>query len=206
MTIAQISPSETLDFHTVPASLGTGDAGSLGSWPGVATTDLAPPAPLVATPELPPVPRILDDATTRQLRRWSNQLYKLLDTEFPPFGAREDCDRVAAELELREERARNGSVSITRRDAFRDNPLNRRFELFQNGMLAGYISYTMRAGVLRLHRTVVAEAFEGAGMESVLIRKVLLDAHKRRLAALPYCSEVQTFLKQNPEFRSLIAS
>ncbi|KNC16355.1 hypothetical protein AC792_15195 [Arthrobacter sp. RIT-PI-e] len=71
-------------------------------------------------------------------------------------------------------------------------------------MLAGYVSYSMRAGVLRLHRTVVAATFEGAGMEGILIRKVLLAAHKRRLSALPYCSEVQMFLEQNPEYRSLI--
>ncbi|WP_082177805.1 GNAT family N-acetyltransferase [Arthrobacter sp. RIT-PI-e] len=201
MTLTQMSPS-ALDTHTVPVGVEFGEDAALDSWPGLATTtDLVPP---VSAPELPPVPRVLDDATTRQLRRWSNQLYKLLDTDFPPFGVREDCDRVAAELELREEQARNGSVSATRRDAFRDNPLNHRFELFQNGMLAGYVSYSMRAGVLRLHRTVVAATFEGAGMEGILIRKVLLAAHKRRLSALPYCSEVQMFLEQNPEYRSLI--
>ena len=204
MTIALTSSSATPDVETNSSTTVSGDTDVLDSWPGMAgSIELAPP---VSAPELPPIPRVLDDATTRQLRRWSNQLYKLLDTDFPPFGVREDCDRVAGELELREERARNGSVSAARRDAFRDNTLNRRFELFHNGMLAGYVSYTMRAGVLRLHRTVVAETFEGAGIENVLIRKVLLDAHKRRLAALPYSSEVQSFLKQNPEFRSLVAS
>jgi predicted GNAT family acetyltransferase len=163
------------------------------------------PTPSAGSSELPPVPTSLEDATTRQLRRWSNQLYRLLDTDAPPFGVREDCYRVAAELELREERARTGSAGPARRDAFRDNPANRRFELFQNGMLAGYLAYTLRAGALRLHRTVVTEAFEGTGAESVLIRKVLLNAHKRRLAAFPYCTEVQTFLRENPEFRTLIA-
>ncbi len=64
----------------------------------------------------------------------------------------------------------------------RDNPINKRFEFFRDGMLAGYVNYTMRAGVLTLHRTVVSDAFDGAGIDGVLARRVILAAHKRRLA------------------------
>lgn len=180
-----------------------GDDAGPGRWPGLASTD--DPGLVPAEPDLTTLPWSLDDATTRQLRRWSNQLYRLLDSDVPPFGTSDDYHRVVSELGRREEEAREGSARTRRRDSFRDNPLNRRFELFQDGMLAGYVSYSMRAGCLRLHRTVVADAFEGAGLEQVLIRNVLLEAHRRRLSALPYCREVQAFLAGNPQYRALLA-
>lgn len=170
-------------------------------WSGMATT--SDPEPQAAEPMV--IPFALDDATTRQLRRWINQLYKVLDTDFPPFGVQQDWERIADELQRREQAAHSESPGAVRRDSFRDNPLSSRFELFQNGMLAGYVSYSMRAGSLRLHRTVVADAFEGVGLEQVLIRHVVLNAHKRRLSVLPYCHHVQTFLAVNPQYRSLLA-
>ncbi|WDF32594.1 N-acetyltransferase [Arthrobacter agilis] len=149
------------------------------------------------------LPWSLADATNRQLRRWSNQLYRALDTEAPPYGAADDFKRVIDELERREGETR-GSAGAAPRGTFRDNPMNHRFELFRDGVLAGYVSYSMRAGTVRLHRTVIAAAFEGAGLEQTLIRNVLLNAHKRRLSALPYCSEVQAFLAGNPQYRVLL--
>lgn len=173
------------------------------AWAGMATGQVAaarqPVEPLV-------LPHDFTGTTTRQLRRLINQMYKVLDADFPPYGAQEDYDRLADELERRAVEAREGSVGTERPGAFRDNPMNHRFELFQDGMLAGYITYSLRAGTLQLHRTVVSAAFEGSGLEGVLIRKVLLDAHKRRLAALPYCDQVQGFLADNPQYRSLVMS
>ncbi|MHA7239839.1 GNAT family N-acetyltransferase [Arthrobacter sp. TMS1-12-1] len=185
-------------------SLPAGDDAAYDPWPGMATAGELGQVQHPAEPMV--LPHALHDASTRQLRRWINQLYKALDADFPPYGAQEDYDRLADELERRAADARSGGAGTERRDAFRDNPMNHRFELFQDGMLAGYVSYSMRAGRLRLHRTVVAAAFEGAGLEGVLIRKVLLDAHKRRLAALPYCDQVQAFLADNPQYRSLVAN
>ncbi|WP_052273795.1 GNAT family N-acetyltransferase [Arthrobacter sp. L77] len=195
------STSARLDDDATPA-LPTGDDTAYDAWPGMATGRLAavqqPIEPLV-------LPHEFTGTTTRELRRWINQMYKVLDADFPPYGAQEDYDRLADELDRRAADAREGSGAAERPGAFRDNPMNHRFELFQDGMLAGYLSYSLRAGTLRLHRTVVAAAFEGAGLEGVLIQKVLLDAHKRRLAALPYCDQVQAFLADNPQYRSLVA-
>jgi predicted GNAT family acetyltransferase len=115
-------------------------------------------------------------------------------------------DRVTVELERREEQERERCAVSVRRHSFRDNTLGRRFELFDDGSLAGYVSYSMRSGPLRLHRTVVAAALKGAGLQDVLIRNVLPDAHKRRLSAMPYCAQVQAFLADNPEYRVLLAS
>jgi predicted GNAT family acetyltransferase len=110
------------------------------------------------------------------------------------------------ELERREEQERERCAVSVRRHSFRDNTLGRRFELFDDGSLAGYVYYSMRSGSLRLHRTVVAAASEGAGLEDALIRNVLPNAHKRRLSAMPYCAQVQAFLADHPEYRVLLAS
>ncbi|MBG6226238.1 putative GNAT family acetyltransferase [Arthrobacter sp. CAN_A2] len=198
------STSVRVDDDAAPVHPAGRDDAAYDTWPGMATTGelgtvQQPAEPLV-------LPHDLAGTATRQLRRWSNQLYRALDADFPPYGAQEDYDRLADELERRAADALDGSGGQERLGAFRDNPMNHRFELFQDGILAGYVSYSLRAGRLRLDRTVVAAAFEGVGLEGVLIRKVLLDAHKRRLAALPYCDQVQAFLADNPPYRSLVAS
>jgi predicted GNAT family acetyltransferase len=149
------------------------------------------------------VPFDLSEETNRDLRRWSNALYKVIDSDFPPYGAIDDYDRVTAELEQRTAKHAQASPSMVR-EKFRDNALSRRFELFRNGSLAGYVSYTMRAGALRLHRTVITGDFESMGIEGVLMRNVILVAHKRRLAAIPYCPVAQSFLRENPQYRQLM--
>lgn len=152
------------------------------------------------------VPFDLSDVSHRELRRWSNRLLKALDSDFPPYGTSEDYERVVDELRQREDEARSEPTGTSTREKFRDNPMNRRFELFRNGMLAGYVAYTMRGGTLRLHRTIVADTFDGAGIEKVLIQNVLLAAHKRRLATIPYCHQAQAFLDAHPHFRALITT
>ncbi|BBE24370.1 hypothetical protein MN0502_32530 [Arthrobacter sp. MN05-02] len=149
------------------------------------------------------VPFDLTEETNRNLRRWSNALYKALDADFPPYGAVEDFERVVAELERRKAKDDQDSPSALR-EKFRDNALSRRFELFRNGQLAGYVSYTMRAGTVRLNRTVVTADFDGMDLEGVLMRNVILTAHKRRLAALPYCPIAQAFVRENPQYRQLM--
>jgi predicted GNAT family acetyltransferase len=149
------------------------------------------------------VPFDLTEETNRDLRRWSNALYRVLDQDFPPFGAIEDYERVVAEIEGRKARAGEASPSVMR-EKFRDNALSRRFELFRNGQLAGYVNYTMRAGSMRLLRTVVAEDFDGMGLEGVLMHRVILMAHKRRLAAIPCCPVARSFLLENPQYRQLM--
>ncbi len=150
------------------------------------------------------IPFDLQRATSRQLRRWSNALYRALDKDFPPYGTADDFDRVNAEIQRRETHAQNTPGLSLSRDKVRDNTMNRRFEFFRDGMLAGYVSYTMRGGALRLHRTVIHEFFEGAGIEGPLARQVILAAHKRRLAPIPYCPVLQAFLQDNPQYRQLV--
>jgi predicted GNAT family acetyltransferase len=153
--------------------------------------------------DLMEIPFDLTEETNRDLRRWSNTLYKALDTDFPPFGAVEDYEQVTAEIERRKATNDEDSPSGTR-EKFRDNAPAGRFELFRNGQLAGYVNYTMRAGTLRLNRTVVTADFDGTDLEGVLMRNVILMAHKRRLATIPYCPVAQSFVRENPQYRQLM--
>lgn len=149
------------------------------------------------------VPEDLSAVSTRQLRVLANRLYRELDTDFPPYGAWEDYATVADELQRREESARR-DLRRAPNTCFRDNPLRSRFELFRDGVVVASLAYTLRSGKLTLRNTVLSEDHLWQGLESELIRHVLLNAHRRRLAVVPYCLHTQSFLETNPHFRSLI--
>ncbi|MGV0110846.1 GNAT family N-acetyltransferase [Arthrobacter sp. CP30] len=150
------------------------------------------------------IPFHLGEASDRQLRRWSNDLFKQLNRDSPSFMIVDDYTRVIEEIERRDADAASSANPPEFRQKFRDNALGRRFELFRDGVLAGYIAYSMRAGVLRLKRTVVSEPFEHQGVEGILIHQVLLTAHRRRLAAIAYCQKAQDFLQLNPQYKQLV--
>lgn len=151
-------------------------------------------------------PTDLTAASTRELRILSNRIFQLLDTAFPSSDARERYDVVMEELERRElEAARSRSADVAR-ETFRDNALFSRFELYRNGDMVGYVQYTMRGGDVYLLHAVIDPRFRRLGLERVLMRAVFLDAHRRRLAVLPFCPEGQDFLNEHPQFLSLIPS
>ncbi|AUZ88581.1 hypothetical protein CVO76_13730 [Arthrobacter agilis] len=158
--------------------------------------------PASETPDV--IPFHLGEASDRQLRRWSNDLFKQLNRDSPSFMIVDDYTRVIEEIERRDADAASSANPPEFRQKFRDNTRGRRFELFRNGVLAGYIAYSMRAGVLRLNRTVVPEPFEHQGIEGILIHQVLLTAHRRRLAAIAYCQKAQDFLQLNPQYKQLV--
>jgi predicted GNAT family acetyltransferase len=155
-------------------------------------------------PEAPEVPSDLSTVTTRELRILSNQLYRILDGDFPPFGVREDYEAVVEALDARNARAAERTESAKLREKFRDNTVSSRFELFHDGIMVGYVKYDMRAGRIRLLETVVGPTYGNAGLEPVLVREALLSAHRRRLAPVPYCRHAQAFLAENPQYRALI--
>jgi predicted GNAT family acetyltransferase len=150
----------------------------------------------------------LTGMSTRELRVLANQLYRLLDQDFPPYGARDGYARIVEELEQREARAQQrfepATATDPRRETFRDNPLASRFELFINGMMIGYVKYALRAGEMTLLEIVATDPYAGRGLESVLVRQALLTAHQRRLKAVPSCPHARAFLDANPQFLSLI--
>lgn len=150
------------------------------------------------------IPFVLDEVSNRQPRQWSNRLFKALNSESPSFLTVDDYARVAEEITRREGDATSSANPSEFREKFRDNVRGRRFELFRNGVLAGYVSYSMRAGMLRLNCTVVPECFDDQGVEGILIHQVLLTAHRRRRATVADSRKTQDFLRLNPQYEQLI--
>lgn len=163
------------------------------------------PAPS-AGPIVPEIPEDLTAVSTRELRILSNHLYRVLDTDFPPFGIQEHYEDVVEILALRQAQAAETPESDKLREKFRDNAVSSRFELFHDGTMVGYVKYDIRSGKVRLLETVVGPAYVHAGLEPVLVRAALLNIHHRRLAPIPYCPHAQAFLSNNPQFRALIPS
>lgn len=182
------------------------DRDPLSSWPELDAVDFAstPDSPGDLGTSAPDVPHDLSAVSTRELRILCNELYRALDADYPPFGVQEDYEAVVEVLAEREAHAAERAESVRLREKFRDNPLNSRFELFHDGVMVGYVKYDLRAGRLRLLETVVGSDYRRAGLEPVLVRAALLDAHRRRLEPVPYCRHVQAFLAENPAFRALI--
>ncbi|WP_181036317.1 GNAT family N-acetyltransferase [Arthrobacter sp. B1805] len=147
------------------------------------------------------IPVDLSTMSTRQLRVLSNALYRDLDTKAPPFGTCAHYQDVSEELKLRETEA---AQHLGKSTSFRDNPLRSRFELFSDGDLVGTLTYTLRAGHLTLQKTLVTDDIYQAELEADLIRRALLNAHRRRLAVRPYCPQTRQFLNDHPQFRSLV--
>ena len=162
--------------------------------------------PELSEPEAPQVPSDLSAMSTRELRVLCNRLYRVLDSDFPPFGAREDYAEVVEILEERAARALRRPEEDGLRETFRDNPAGSRFELFLDGTMVGYLRYHLRAGRIHLIETVAGPAHRDSGLEAVLAKESLLSAHRRRLAPVPYCGYVQAFLAENPQYRALVPS
>lgn len=150
-------------------------------------------------------PRDLAALSNRQLRVMVNQAFKLMDTDYPPVGAMDRYEMLIDELDHRvHQAAERGAVSQLK-ETFRDNPLYCRFELFSDGDLAGYVKYTMDGGQVILLDVVEQPAFRNQGIDSTLMRHVVLNAHKRRLSLVAQCPMALSFLADNPQYQVLTA-
>ncbi|MHA7263297.1 N-acetyltransferase [Arthrobacter sp. TMN-37] len=165
------------------------------------------PAPPHASPggEVP-FPTDLTALSTRQLRTMCNQTYQLMDTPYPPLEVRERYEALVEELEAREHTAQLPAQPEPpgQRGTFRDNVLYSRFELYREGLMAGYVKYELRGGEVLLIQAVIDRRFRSMGLEPVLMQSVLMNAHRRRLDIAPYCAEAQEFLRENPQFLRLL--
>ncbi|MEC5199743.1 putative GNAT family acetyltransferase [Arthrobacter sp. PL16] len=151
----------------------------------------------------------LEALSTRQLRVMANQAYRLMDTSYPPYGAADRYEMLVEELEYRARQAtERGTATQTRnrpREAFRNNALYCRFELFIDGSLAAFLKYTMDGGQVVLLDGAEQPGFRDQGVDAILMRHAVLNIHKRRLNLVPQCPMAFSFLADNPEYRILIA-
>ncbi|KNC18378.1 hypothetical protein AC792_12085 [Arthrobacter sp. RIT-PI-e] len=150
------------------------------------------------------VPEDLMAVSTRRLRVLSNQVYRLLDRDFPPGDALNRYELLVEEIERREAQAEAGTAPVGARAGFRDNMLFSRFELFSDGVMTGHVKYEMEGQRTVLTQAVVDPRFETVDVEPALIRQVLLDTHRRRVAVVPRCPRVQAFLAEFPQYLALL--
>jgi predicted GNAT family acetyltransferase len=149
-------------------------------------------------------PEDLTVVSTRQLRVLCNQTYRLLDRDFPPMDALHQYELLVEEIERREVQAEARTEPARTRSGFRDNSLFSRFELFSDGTMVGHVKYEMKGPHAVLIQAVVDPRFDAIDVEPALIRQVLLNAHRRRIAVVPYCPRVREFLTEFPQYRTLL--
>ena len=161
------------------------------------------PAPPARTDDTE-FPEDLTAVSTRHLRIMCNQTYRILDRDFPPMEAVHQYEELVLEIERRELQAESRAEPVRVRSGFRDNSLFSRFELFSDGTMVGHVKYELRGSHAVLIQAVVDPRFDAVDVEPALIRQVLLNAHRRRIAVVPYCPRVRGFLTEFPQYRTLL--
>jgi uncharacterized protein len=76
-----------------------------------------------------------------------------------------------------------------------DNPERSRYEVFEDGELAGFSEYSRSDGAIAFKHTEVDDRFEGRGIGSGLARGVLDAARADGLAVLPYCPFIAGYVR-----------
>jgi uncharacterized protein len=80
-----------------------------------------------------------------------------------------------------------------------DHPDARRYEARLDGTLAGWVDYgRVRTRLIALHTEVLPE-FEGRGIASALVRRVLDDARAAGQTVTPRCPFFRRHFERHPE-------
>lgn len=85
-----------------------------------------------------------------------------------------------------------------------DNPNLERYEVRDDGMLAGFAQYRKSKQLIAFIHTEVDPAFEGKGIGTALIKGALDDARAKGLAALPFCPFVRGYVERHPAYLDLV--
>jgi len=80
-----------------------------------------------------------------------------------------------------------------------DVPEWSRFEIHVDGRLAGFASYRLAPGEITFTHTEIDAAFAGHGLGGVLVRSALDAASRRRLAVVPACPFVRSWIAKHPD-------
>jgi predicted GNAT family acetyltransferase len=77
--------------------------------------------------------------------------------------------------------------------------------LVEDGPLAALISYERSPTWMALLHTEVQEGFEGLGIGTQLVARVIDDARERGLAVVPRCPFVRRWLERHPEQQDVLS-
>lgn len=85
-----------------------------------------------------------------------------------------------------------------------NNRQQRQYQLFEDGELAGFVQYRMRGSELWILYTQMTRRFRDLTLTAALLHHVLEDARRSRLAILPFCPAIRSFMASHPQYDSLI--
>ena len=85
-----------------------------------------------------------------------------------------------------------------------DNPDRSRFEIFDDGELAGFAEYHRYADEIAFIHTEIDPRFEGRGLGGMLARAALDSTRERGLAVLPFCPFIRGWISKHPEYVELV--
>lgn len=85
-----------------------------------------------------------------------------------------------------------------------DNPDEQRYEVWEDGQLAGFVMYRIATDRIALVHTETDPAFAGRGLAKVLVTQALDDVRARGLGVLPFCPYVKSFIAKNADYLDLV--
>lgn len=87
----------------------------------------------------------------------------------------------------------------------RDQPDDRRYEVWAGGERAGFAAYQLHEDRIVFTHTEVADRFEGQGVASTLVREALDDVRRRGgLGVQAPCPYVAAWVERHPEYADLL--
>lgn len=85
-----------------------------------------------------------------------------------------------------------------------DNPERNRYEVRQDGELAGFVTYRRSTNRVTLVHTEVDPAYAGKGLASQLARAALNDIRSRGESVIPLCPFIARFIEKHLEYADLV--
>jgi len=80
-----------------------------------------------------------------------------------------------------------------------------RYELFVDGVLAGFVDYRLGEGTIVMTHAEVDSSRRGQGFGNALAAGAIADAAERGLKVIPRCPFVVAYVKRHPELGELLA-
>ncbi|MFI0353277.1 GNAT family N-acetyltransferase [Actinomadura sp. 9N407] len=85
-----------------------------------------------------------------------------------------------------------------------DNPIDRRYEAWLDGNLAGFAEYARKPTRITFVHTQVNPAYEGHGIGTALVRASLDAARAHGLTVRAVCPFYAAWIKRHPEYQDLL--
>lgn len=91
--------------------------------------------------------------------------------------------------------------------AVQDNPQEHRYEVREDGRLAGFVQYRRTGSRITMIHTEIDPRFEGRGLGSELARAALADIRAQGLELVPVCPFIAAYVRRHPdEYLDLVAA